>query len=75
MKLTRKEKNDISNALGLFTHIGVSMSICIIGCILIGRFIDTKLNTQPLFLIIFILLGVASAIFTMFKIVTSTWKK
>jgi len=54
-------------ALSLMTHIGLTMAICIIGGVLIGRFIDGLLHTSPLFLIIFIVLGCATAIYNLYR--------
>lgn len=52
---------NIMKSLSLLSQIGFLMAIPIIGCLLFGNFLDGLCNTSPLFLIIFIILGVLSA--------------
>ncbi|MCL2853551.1 MAG: AtpZ/AtpI family protein [Defluviitaleaceae bacterium] len=73
-KLKPGERNEIMSALGLFTHIGLTMVICIIGCIFIGIFLDNLLDTGSLFMFIFIVLGVASAFWSAYKIIIKSMK-
>lgn len=54
--------------LSMISQIGLMMSIPIIGCILLGSFIDDHLHTAPIFLIIFIILGVLASFRNLFVI-------
>ncbi len=74
MKIKPSERKDIMNALGLFTHIGLTMTIAITGSLLFGKWVDDKLQTSPLFLVVFILLGMSSAIYILYKIVIKYMK-
>ena len=73
-KLKPGERNDIVAALGLFTHIGLTMMICIGGCIFVGISLDNVLGTGNVFMFVFILLGVASAFWSAYKIIVKTMK-
>ena len=46
--------------LSLISQLGIIVLVCIFGCFFVGKFIDSKLNTKPIFTIIFLVLGVAS---------------
>ncbi len=47
--------------LALLSQVGVMMAVPIIGCVILGSYLDSKFGTQILFLIIFTLLGVGAA--------------
>ena len=48
----------IANMLSLINQLAFIMLIPILGLSFLGRFIDNKLNTNPTFFLIFLLLGV-----------------
>ncbi|MCL2673842.1 MAG: AtpZ/AtpI family protein [Defluviitaleaceae bacterium] len=73
-KLKPGERSQIMNALSLFTHIGLTMAICIGGCIWFGRFLDNTFDTGPIFILVFALVGIVSAFWTVYKIVIKTIK-
>lgn len=52
--------------ISLISQLGFTMITPILICTVIGAFLDKKLNTTPLFIIIFILLGVAGAFRNLF---------
>ena len=52
----------------LITQLGISVLVCIFGCFFIGRFIDSKLNTDPIFMVIFLVLGIARAFNSVYKV-------
>lgn len=56
-------------ALALLEQVGLSMAIPIFLCVFLGVFLDKITNKSPLFLAIFILLGVGSAFRNLFYIV------
>ena len=74
LRLKPSERREIAKAFSLVLNIGVVMTACIVGCLLIGRWLDSMFNTSPLFLLIFILLGSVSAIWSLYKIVMDTMK-
>lgn len=59
-------KVDYLKNLGLVTQIGLLMAIPIFLCVFGGIWLDERFGTSPLFLIIFILLGVAAAFRNLF---------
>ncbi|MGX4601504.1 AtpZ/AtpI family protein [Faecalimicrobium sp. JNUCC 81] len=58
---------EIATMLSLLTQVGLMIIIPILGCMFIGKFIDSKLNTSPIFLLIFILLGIGGAFMSVYK--------
>lgn len=53
--------------IGLTSQLGIIVLVCIIGCLFIGKFIDSKLNTEPTFTIIFLILGIASGFNSVYR--------
>jgi len=60
-KMTKKERREILRAMGLMSQIGLTVVACIVLGIFIGRFLDNQFGTSPWLLIVFTLLGCASA--------------
>ena len=60
-ELTKKERREVSRAVGLMTQIAVTMAGCVVIGVLIGLFIDNRLSTSPWFVLIFSFFGVAAA--------------
>lgn len=56
------------------TQIGISMVVPIIMALYIGKWIDDKFGTRPLFLLIFILFGVISSFMNLFKMADQATK-
>ena len=55
--------------LALISQIGISMMTPIILCMLLGNYIDKKLNnSQPISLVIFTILGVGTSFVSLFKL-------
>lgn len=69
------KNREIIKALSMLTQVGISMFVPIFICILIGSYIDTKLNTGAVFLIIFTIVGVISAFRTLYMITMHNFKK
>ncbi|HCX65052.1 MAG TPA: F0F1 ATP synthase subunit [Eubacteriaceae bacterium] len=61
--------------LALITQLGISMIVPIIGCFLLGRFLDEKFGTGNLFLIVFTAMGVMAAFRNLFVIGMKGTKK
>lgn len=57
------------------TQIGLMMAIPIVMSVLIGNYIDEKLGTGSIFLLIFIGLGVASSFLNLYKIMNRILNK
>lgn len=70
-----KKTSEIMKMFSLVTHLGLMMVIPIIGCIWLGSFLDAKLNTGVIFLIIFTVLGVFSAFRNLFFLAQTPSKK
>ncbi|MGL4798026.1 MAG: AtpZ/AtpI family protein [Cellulosilyticaceae bacterium] len=62
-------------ALALLNQVGIAMLIPIFMCTFIGIFLDKVTGLEPLFLIIFILLGVGAAFRNLFYIIGKEVKK
>ncbi|SHJ65534.1 AtpZ/AtpI family protein [Paramaledivibacter caminithermalis] len=61
-------KYKIYENLAFVTQIGLMMIIPIVISVLLGHYIDEKLGTGNLFLLIFIALGVASSFLNLYKV-------
>ena len=57
---------DIGKAIGMIAQIGISMFVPIFMCVLVGVQIDKWADTSPLFLGIFIFLGVGASFRTLY---------
>lgn len=63
----KKDYLKIANMLSLVSQIGLMILISILGCTFLGKFIDSKLHTKPIFTIIFLLLGIGGAFMSVYK--------
>lgn len=61
--------------LVFLTQIGISMIIPILGGLFIGKFIDEKLGTKSIFMLICIVLGVVVAFTSVYKMVMKDYRK
>ena len=62
--MNKKKSNSakIAQALSLLSQLSIMMLVSIFGCFFIGRFIDEKLNTAPIFMLIFLILGIIGVV-------------
>lgn len=67
--------NSYLRVLSLVSQLGISMAVPILLCVLLGAYLDNKTGREPLFTIIFILLGVGAAFRNLFYIVGKEAKK
>lgn len=65
----------IAQMLSLISQLGIMMVVSIFGCFFIGKFIDDKLNTDPIFMLIFLVLGVGGAFMSVYKTVIGYAKR
>ncbi|GKX30609.1 hypothetical protein SH1V18_30890 [Vallitalea longa] len=66
---------NIMKSLSLLTQIGFLMAIPIIGCILLGSYLDERFDTGIIFLIIFTILGALTAFRNLYVIAMNSSKK
>lgn len=66
-------KYDYIKHLTLISQVGLLMAIPIFLCLFVGNWLDQKFGTNGLFLIIFILLGVAAAFRNLFTVVLKSF--
>lgn len=60
----------ILSNLALVSQIGITIVVILVGFILLGRFLDTKLGTKYIFLIVFTIFGLLSSFNYILKIGT-----
>jgi len=65
----------IAQMLSLMSQLGIMMVVSIFGCFFIGKFIDDKLNTEPIFMLVFLVLGVGGAFMSVYKTVIGYTKR
>lgn len=65
----------IAQMLSLMSQLGIMMVVSIFGCFFIGKFIDDKLNTGPIFMLIFLVLGIGGAFMSVYKTVIGYTKR
>lgn len=59
-KLSNKEKREIGRAYTLITQIGIQMIVTILICLFAGKKLDEFFGVAPLFILVFLLLGILS---------------
>jgi ATP synthase protein I len=65
----QKEFNTILRYLTLISQLGLVMAASVIICFFIGFFLDSKLNTNGLFITIFVLIGVFGGFWSVYKLI------
>lgn len=60
-------KRNFLRAYGIYGGIGFQLAASVVVGVLFGRYLDEKLETHPLFLIIGVLLGSFAGFYTMYK--------
>jgi len=61
-------KSSVFENLALMSQIGISMIMPIIMGLYIGNWLDNRLGTGPVFLFIFIIMGIVSAFISVYKL-------
>jgi len=61
--------------LALISQIGISMTVPIMIGLYIGKWLDDRFGTGPIFLFIFIIMGVGSAFMSLFKLTQTDFKQ
>jgi len=63
-----KQRRELLNALTLFSQMGISMAVCVVTGVFLGRFLDNFFGTSPWLLLIFSLIGAATSFKVMFDL-------
>lgn len=71
----RYKWSELAKGFSLLSQIGITMVVCILGCSLLGLWIDKKIVTRPIFTLIFIVIGVLSAFMNLHKTLKSYMRK
>lgn len=66
---------EFGKAVGMISQIGISMVVPILLCVWLGSYLDKTLETKPIFLIIFVILGVLAAFRTLYMLTIYKFKK
>lgn len=69
------KRAEIVQMLSLISQLGIMMVVSIFGCFFIGKFIDDKLRTGPIFMLIFLVLGIGGAFMSVYKTVIGYTKR
>ena len=69
--MANKKRPDYS-AMALVGQLGFTIGVPVFLGIALGRFIDQKLETSPLFLVILLLLGLAAGLTTAYRQINTT---
>lgn len=75
MNKKKSTSAQIAQALSLLSQLSIMILVSIFGCFFIGRFIDNKLNTSPIFMLIFLVLGIGGAFMSVYKTVIGYTKR
>lgn len=65
-----KKKRDFVEYLALVSQVGLTMAGSIVFCFMVGYLLDKWLHTRGIFLVIFILLGIAGGAYTVYRQIT-----
>lgn len=65
----KKKSLKVFFAIALFTQLGLSMAIPIMAGIMIGDYLDKKQDTNGIFLIIFLLLGIFAGFLGSYRLI------
>lgn len=66
-------KFDIMKAFSLFMQLGITMVICMLLGLYVGRFLDGRFGSTPWLTIVFLLMGAGAAIKVLYDL-SKDWK-
>ncbi|WP_026477367.1 AtpZ/AtpI family protein [Alkaliphilus transvaalensis] len=69
-----KKNHPLAN-VALITYLGISMVTPILVGLFLGRWLDRRFNTEPLWLLVFIVLGIGGAFGNLFRVATKNIPK
>jgi len=70
-KLSKEERNRILRAASLMTQLAIGTILCIALSVFFGLFLDNRFGTSPVFILIFVFIGIIAA----FKFMYDTTKR
>ncbi|MFW6297797.1 MAG: AtpZ/AtpI family protein [Desulfosalsimonas sp.] len=71
----KKETRQIFKDLGYYSHLGFSIALAIFIGLFIGLWIDKVLGTGPVFMFIFLILGIAAGFNNIYRAVKRSGKE
>ena len=60
-KMSDNERNEVMRSLSQVGQIGITLTVCVLAGVFIGRFLDGVFGTTPWLLLIFSLIGAGAA--------------
>ncbi len=73
--LKKDSDRELLSNLGLVVQLGLTMAISIVGLFLLGFYLDRKLHTKGILLIVGILLGIVSGAISCYNLIKHYEKK
>ena len=73
--MKKDSKTKMLQNLALVSQIGISMTVPVLISIFIGKFLDDKLGTSFIFLLIFTVIGIGAAFLNLYKITTRGYNR
>lgn len=74
-KMDKKEIHNISRSYAMITQLAINLIVIIFGTFFIGVWLDKIFNTSPLFLFIFLVLGMGASFRSLYKLSMSVLPK
>lgn len=65
----------LARGLALLLNLGLVMVVCVLIGFFIGRYIDNRFGTGPIFLLVFTFIGLFAALKAMYDLAMRDWKK
>lgn len=69
LKKFSKNTREIFTGVGLVVHLGLTMVISIVGCFLLGLYLDKKFQLGGIAIILFLILGIFIGAFSAYKLI------
>ena len=66
----KKQRRELIRALSSLSQVGITMVVCVLIGVFLGKFLDDRLGTAPWLLLVCSLLGVAAAIKSIYDMST-----
>jgi len=68
-------RKEIIHGLSVLTSLGITMAVCVLLGIWIGKTLDNIMGSSPWMLLTFMIFGILAAIKSMFSIIIKEWDK
>ncbi len=69
MKASDDLRSQLARSMGLTTAIGLNLACVLLVCVLLGRYIDTRLGSAPAGLLSGIVIGIAAGGYSAYQLV------